>query len=290
MRILACILVLVFSAPVAAESSIVGNAVHFDPADMRCPKEAIPLMILGSYHFDSPGEDSFNLKTDDVLSTEKQKQLSEVLERLKTYAPTRIALEAPFKNSSTVKDYQAYLDGSFRLTANEIHQIGFRLAGQMHHETVYPVDFPMWMDGRVPAEIGVPQPLPKKDPAEEKNTVETPSRNVPAIYLDLQERMKRDSMLSVLRHINGWQYTRDDHATYMDMLAPDPYSDSLYGNTDPVSNWYKRNLRIFTNLYRIAEPNERLLLLIGSGHNAILRQLAIDSDKFCLVDTGYYLK
>jgi len=259
MRILACILFLVFSAPAAAESSNAGKALHFDPADMRCPKEAIPLMILGSYHFDSPGEDAFNLKTDNVLSIEKQKQLSEVLARLEPYAPTRIALEAPFKNSSTAKDYQAFLDGTFHLTANEIHQIGFRLARKMHHETVYPVDFPMWMDGRVPAEIGVPKPLPKKDTAEEKSAAETNPRNVPAIYLDLQERMKHDSMLSVLRHINGWQYTRDDHATYMHMLAPDPYSDSLYGSTDSVSNWYKRNLRIFTNLYRIAEPNERLL-------------------------------
>lgn len=285
-----CWILVLLSASAAAKSPAADAAIHFDPVDSRCPKTAVPLMILGSYHFDSPGQDAFNMEVGDVLASEKQKQLAEVLARLQRYAPTRIALEAPFKSSSTAKDYKAFLEGSFTLSANEIHQIGFRLARQMHHETVYPVDFPMWMDGRVPAEIGVPKPMPKIEPDEGKKSAEEAPRAIPAIYADLQERIKRDSVLSVLRHVNGWQYTRDDHATYMDLLAPDPYSDSLYGNTDSVSNWYKRNLRIFTNVHRIAEPNERLLLLIGSGHNAILRQLAIDSDKFCLVDTDYYLK
>jgi hypothetical protein len=33
-----------------------------------------------------------------------------------------------------------------------------------------------------------------------------------------------------------------------------------------------------------------VLLLIGSGHLTLLRQLAIDSPDFCLVDTGQVLQ
>ena len=36
-------------------------------------------------------------------------------------------------------------------------------------------------------------------------------------------------------------------------------------------------------------PGIHKVLLIGSGHNAILRRLAIDSGDFCLVDTLAYL-
>jgi hypothetical protein len=73
-------------------------------------------------------------------------------------------------------------------------------------------------------------------------------------------------------------------------LRPDPESDALYGTTDPIANWYKRNLRMFTNVYRIAEPRERILLVVGSGHGAILRRLATDAPDVCLVDVARVLE
>jgi len=58
-----------------------------------------------------------------------------------------------------------------------------------------------------------------------------------------------------------------------------------------VTNWYKRNLRIFANLSRITDfGNDRILLIIGSGHLKILRGFAVDSPDFCLIDTQFYLK
>ena len=101
--------------------------------------------------------------------------------------------------------------------------------------------------------------------------------------------IKEGTVGEALRFMNREESVRQGQQLYVEGLKPDPYSNALYGNTDPVANWYKRNLRIFTNVYRIAEPGDRILLLIGSGHNAILRQLAIDSGDFCLVDTLAYL-
>jgi hypothetical protein len=61
------------------------------------------------------------------------------------------------------------------------------------------------------------------------------------------------------------------------MLLPGS-SPAIYVRADLVTNWYKRNLRILTNLNRVTEVGkDRVLLLIGSGHLAILRQLANDS-------------
>ena len=72
-----------------------------------------------------------------------------------------------------------------------------------------------------------------------------------------------------------------------------PPTDSvyIYQGADLLTNWYKRNIRIFTNLNRIIEsPTDRVLLIIGSGHSKILRDFAIDSPKTCLVDANIYLK
>src|SRR5215471_18436553 len=50
-------------------------------------------------------------------------------------------------------------------------------------------------------------------------------------------------------------------------------------------------MRIPTNLNRITEiGKDRVLLLIGSGHMAILRQLANDSEHFCLIEPEAYLR
>jgi hypothetical protein len=40
-----------------------------------------------------------------------------------------------------------------------------------------------------------------------------------------------------------------------------------YVGADVVSDWYKRNLKIYANLSRIAEPNDRILLIIGQATN-----------------------
>jgi hypothetical protein len=84
---------------------------------------------------------------------------------------------------------------------------------------------------------------------------------------------------------------RKGQAQYLKMLLPDKSSVAIYARTDLVTNWYKRNLRILTNLIRVTDiGKDRVLLVIGAGHLAILRQLAADSDYFCLVDPQPYLQ
>jgi hypothetical protein len=50
----------------------------------------------------------------------------------------------------------------------------------------------------------------------------------------------------------------------------EPYD---YGGADwEASRWYDRNLRIFRNLMRITDrPGERIFVLFGAGHHALLR-------------------
>ena len=43
--------------------------------------------------------------------------------------------------------YHSYLSGEFTLSANEIHQLGFRIAAELGHERIYPVDWNEWIGG-----------------------------------------------------------------------------------------------------------------------------------------------
>ena len=72
---------------------------------------------------------------------------------------------------------------------------------------------------------------------------------------------------------------------YMNMLLP-PEGQGIYEQTDAVTHWYKRNLRIFTNLNRVVKPGggDRVLLLIGSGHLYILNDFVKSAPYACWVD------
>jgi hypothetical protein len=261
--------------------------VHVSAADPMNKPAAVPLMVLGSFHMENPGQDAYNFEVRDILGPRKQREIGDVLDRLETFRPTKILIESAFKGSQAPANYARYLAGDFALTPNEIHQIGFALARRLGHKTVYPADFPMWMDGRVPAEIGEPRPRPATSGA---TAAPREPAKLPERLQVLSRTLEQGTVLEALRHVNSPAYVREDHATYIEGLAPDPFSSELYGSTNLIANWYKRNLRIFTNVYRAAEPGDRLLLLIGSGHLEILKRLAIDSGDFVLVDTEPYLR
>jgi Family of unknown function (DUF5694) len=46
-----------------------------------------------------------------------------------------------------------------------------------------------------------------------------------------------------------------------------------WAGADLVAEWVRRNLRIYTNVVRLADsPNERILVIFGAGHLGWLRR------------------
>jgi hypothetical protein len=60
--------------------------------------------------------------------------------------------------------------------------------------------------------------------------------------------------------------------------------EEVYAGALKLRPWYDRNLRIVQNLFRIADPaDERLLLVIGSGHLRVLKQILELTPQLCPV-------
>jgi hypothetical protein len=243
-------------------------------------------MILVTYHMDNPGLDSVNQNADDVLSPRRQAEISELLDKLARFQPTKIMIESQYRSAYWPNLYKKYVAGEQKLGRNEIEQIGFQLAKRLNLETVYPVDFPMYMNGLTDREIEYPKPKPEA--SSESKPVQQNKTEPP---LSEEDKLLRQSTVTeYLRDLNGEKRIRDSNAQYMQMLLPND-DPAIYARTDLVTNWYKRNLRIFTNMARITKfGKDRVLLIIGSGHLKILRDFAIDSPDFCLVDLEAYLK
>ena len=85
-------------------------------------------------------------------------------------------------------------------------------------------------------------------------------------------------MLKYFKYLNAPNNLRRDFGAYLVgdyKLCETKRADIL------AMDWYDRNLRIFRNLQNIdAKPNDRILVLFGSGHIAILDQLLASSPEY----------
>jgi uncharacterized protein DUF5694 len=245
------------------------------------------IMILGTYHMDNPRLDDKNLEADDVLSPRRQREIAELVEKLARFNPTKIAIEAPYHDTYWSTRYTKYLKGEYKLGRNEIEQIGFQLAKRLNHTTLYPVDYPMLMSGLRYDEIEAPKPKPTPPNAPGANT---PNGIAPPALSEEDKLLRNSTVTEFLLYLNEEERVRKDHGNYLLQLLPND-NPAIYESADRVTNWYKRNLRMFANINRITDfPNDRILLIVGSGHLKILRDFALDAPQFQFVDVKTYLK
>jgi hypothetical protein len=220
------------------------------------------VLVLGVYHMDNPGRDLFNMQADDVLAPKRQAEIAQVIEALKKFHPTKIAVESDVSSDRLPKLYADYLAGKHELTRDEREQLGFRLAKELAHKTVYPVD----ADGDFPFQRVV-------DYAKATNR----SEELDAIMAELGAMVKAQddflhshTVLETLLHMNSDAKVAEDVGFY--------FREGSYGEpgdwagADLLAEWFRRNARIYSNVMQIVEsPNERVLVIFGAGHLGWLR-------------------
>ncbi|GAB5535141.1 MAG: hypothetical protein Rubg2KO_13900 [Rubricoccaceae bacterium] len=249
-------------------------------AECHAGDSRIPILFVGSYHMSNPGLDAFNLDADDVLTETRQSEILEVVNQLAQFSPTKVAVEAPWADSTARARYDAFTQGNLDLTRSEEEQIGFRLAHQLDHTTIYPIDNRMMLDqSQVGAALEANPSL---------GAYMGKIQHIGETALDsMGTWLSTGTIQNMLNKMNQPEFLRLAHEPYHLLLGI--VDADTYAGPDVVSTWYQRNLRIFANLTRIAEPDDRLFVLYGQGHIPILRQLASESHAFCLEDPLPYL-
>jgi hypothetical protein len=252
-------------------------------AAVPTPSE-IPLLLLGSYHMNNPGADMFNLKADDVTTTKRQAEIQAIVDKLALWKPTKVAFEAPFGDTASIKRYEAYLRGEHVLRKSEEEQIGFRLAKQLGHSTIYPIDFRSGMD--MDAVGSVVETNPEKYGA---YMSQLPVIGQMAIS-QMNTWLQNGTVGSMLYNMNDPELLDMSHGFYFRVFGPIVSGDN-YAGMDLISGWYDRNLKIFGNLHQISDsPDDRIFIIYGQGHIPLLKRFAEDSPYFRVEDVQEYLK
>ena len=239
----------------------------------------IEVMILGTTHFGNPGQDVINTEFPDVLKPKYQAQIDEVIQSLSRFQPTKIALEArPDYKPKVDSMYHAYLAGTHSLSRNERQQLGIRLAGECNHKQVYSIDH----EGNFPFQAVI-------DFAKEHQPEFIEQFQVLRDYVDKrnQKLVDTNTIPEILRKKNSREYLALQRHFYAWIASVG--NESQFAGADLVSEWHKRNIKIFSSLSRIAEPGDRIIVIFGSGHAPLLRYFVESDLQMTLVDPLDYL-
>ncbi|MGA3104824.1 MAG: DUF5694 domain-containing protein [Terriglobales bacterium] len=221
------------------------------------------ILVLGTYHMSNPGRDLHNMQADDVLSPKRQQEIAQLVEVLKKFRPTKIAIEAEFGSQRIDREYSDYLAGKYALSPNEIDQLGYRLAKELGHHAIYPVD----VDGDFPyyrvLNYAKANGLKEKFDAMQASTE--------ARVKEQDVFLKSHTVLETLQYMNSDPVVAKDVASYYEYVPfGDPYE---YAGPELLTLWFQRNIRIYCDIVKLIDsPNERILVIYGAGHLGWLRQ------------------
>jgi len=245
------------------------------------PQQSTKVLFVGTFHFHYPGLDAHITANDDqvdVLSASRQKELTDLVNYIKKFRPTKIAIEA-FPEWKATQKLKAYKNGAYRAERDERYQLGMRLAIELKLDTIYSID-----------DNSMVSALSKIDPEYFKALFkdydyksEDPYSKMYAHWYKAEDSLRaKTSLLAYFKLTNSKRYQQLMHGAY---LVGDFKLDDKRGANALAINWYSRNLRIFRNLQEITEsPKDRILVIFGNGHGAILRQLLESSPEYEFIE------
>lgn len=243
------------------------------------------ILLLGTFHFSEERDIDF-------YSGDIQNELELMVKKLLTFNPDVIAIERAInEQENIVKSYEKFdlkdLQDRNKMQNetlgeicmfghrvpirynNESVQIGYRLGKLLGHSRVYAIDNDMSINMEV---------------------LNTPSLSFKEALDVIQADMDKhtnETIADMYKYYNSEKWSIMNHNLYIqaNMIS----TDNHYAGAEMVSKWYERNLKIFSNIQRLAVEHERIFIIYGAGHLKILRDLINEDSNLKLVDVNEYL-
>lgn len=253
--------------------------------------EKIQVLNIGFFHFAYTSDaTSVDFDENDAKSQEEVRKLSQLISKFK---PTIICLEyIPEVDEKRNQAYQDFLKNPKVLNTKygELSMVGFDVARMNGLDKVYGIDNHMDYNYSVGDFIeNSPELTNSIDPKTYLELTNNPLKDFPEIEkqydnfdnLSLLEKIKlynEPIMLDYFLNVNA------DKLFYVGV-------GNEFNGADQAAIFYQRNMRIYSNLNRIKmNKNDRVLIIMGAAHTAMLREFIKRSPKFEMVNTLEYLE
>ncbi|MFT3908243.1 MAG: DUF5694 domain-containing protein [Ferruginibacter sp.] len=246
------------------------------------------VLILGTFHFNDGGNDSYKPKFPvNIKSEKRQQEVKDLLQILATFKPTMVAIEnKPERQKFHDSLYNEFLNKRYEPGANEIYQVCYRLAAMMGLKKLYTIDAPARIFEK---EINVDSFAIAHHQQQYADSFY--SKMFFALYAMDDSMRSITPLRTTLAYENNPERLRLGLGHYLigDFKVG---ADKYYPGADAATSWWNRNLRIFSNILQLAatSKDERIFVMIGSGHLQILRLLAMSCPEIEFVDAYDLLK
>ncbi|TGD81818.1 DUF5694 domain-containing protein [Hymenobacter wooponensis] len=256
---------------------------QLQPAQAQAVKPVaakIKVYLVGTYHFDGSSLDVVKSGKTDMQSAQKQQEVEDFVNRLtKTHADKVFVEWKPQQQRFVDSTYALYLRNQFRLRNNEVYQVGYRLAKKLNLPRVICAD----ADGEWNYDEALVYAKQHGQSAILENAFEpgkSPQDSVGRlIHARIQAIQGADKpfagrTITDLIAANNTEAAMQGNMYWYMLVSSRIGGGNNYVGADLAGEFYKRNMRIYTNMLRHidVQRDKAVVLIIGAGHVSFLKQ------------------
>ena len=246
----------------------------------RAEAQSADVLLFGVFHFANPGRDVVRVDQVDVSTAESQAYLDGLAQRLCAFEPTAILLEFDrVREPEMRKQLDDYRANRAALGINENYQIGFRVAEACGVENLHGFD---------ESEIGWDaEPLFEYLEDSAPDVLEAFNDEIARIQEAEAKAHRQLGLRELLIRANDPEQDRMNKDLYL--LTNGAGAGVGFEGADATARWWHRNFRMYANIQRYATAGQRVLVVAGHGHTAILRDLLEIDGRISAHDIRPYL-
>jgi hypothetical protein len=238
------------------------------------------VLLFGVFHFANPGRDVVRVDQVDVSTPANQTYLASLAQRICDFRPTAIMVERDRAVEPELRrQLEAYRAGGALPGVNEVYQIGFRVAKACGVEAIHGFD---------ESEVGWDaEPLFEYLQKSAPDLLAAFNAEIGRIQAEEAAAHRDLTLPELLLRANDPEQDRANKDLYLFTNAAG--AGQGFEGADAAARWWRRNLRMYANVQRYATPGERVLVVAGQGHTAILRDLLAIDGRIDASDVRPYL-
>lgn len=238
--------------------------------------KGIKVLNFATFHLTNTTD--ANSSVVDINNPEVKRDVNRIVQKLIEFKPTIICVEIPKKYSEGANEiYQEYKIDQSRKTnwTEEINLIAFEVGRLSGVDSIYGIDYPIGFD--------YPKLIEMAENSHSPTTIKflEDSSKSHEKYNDL-------SLLGKFRALNSAEW-RSETLNYYNFLSTMHSEENLEG-VEIISEFYKRNLAIYSNFYEVPKKKtDRVLIILGGAHSAFLDVFLKNDTNFELLDPEEYV-
>ncbi|MBS7255863.1 DUF5694 domain-containing protein [Flavobacterium branchiicola] len=241
------------------------------------------ILLIGTFHYANPGTDIAKINTFNVMSEKSQKELEIMSDKIKKFGPDKIFVEWKFsKQAELDKFYNKNTDSLLKKDPNEITQLALRTAKKLNHKKMYGIDYRT----RFPYD----SLMMSMEKANQKDLMKRNTETTKGFQKDDNEQISKNSLINLMLYNNEKETLDKNIQWYLEVANRVGNADDFTG-ASLVSNWYKRNLYMYSIIQKLTESTDnKIMVLVGGGHASIIRDFLAHDPAFEIVELSTVLK